>query len=1009
MKKIVALFCVLTFAFTGICTGIKAEAKTETKTESKDEKKEEIRDSNKEKTDKLPNDKINENKITKNLETKELNIPKKETKENKVAQLQEGTAVGYTNFTLSKGKTVELINTTQKTITIKFGVNTTVGGVKPGVDYIDYSYNGEIYSLNHNYHYDINVSTNHTIKFSAGSDTDVNLQIADDYYNLLNQKDSFTPVFYEYTMEKDKGYELTNNTNRRITIAKDPNSNVKYDYVYYDKGSNVDSLYTNSSESKIDINSGYLKKITVKPSDTSNFLRIYIPYENKDMIKEVDTPAITVRTISLNKGYELTNPTNGKTKILTNASSSSGNKYDFVDYDVQGNVSKSEIDEMSSLYLEKGHKTRVTLSSGYNCAIAMPSEIEFREVADPAVYRFTISNNLNYEINNISSLNPTGKDFTIYTDNSYSNKYEYVDYNSAGEISNQSIEKYGDFSMAFGYKRRISLEKGSPITFYLPYEYRNTIQKTDKPAFSAYTLTKDKSIEINNNTNIPVKILNDSNYNNNFAYIDYDLSGKISAQAINFDSLLTVENQHDTIVDLYKGAVTLYIAYEYKDLVKEADQKAFNKMTITQNASLEIKNGLEEQLKILNTSDYNTLYNHIDYDSNGNISKITRDQDGTFSIDSKNIKRLSSCDNQTIFVYLPNKKEIETKIIGNPVFYEQNLGESKNYEIDNINNSKTFLSLIKDTTYNSTYSKSTYDCLSFDNTNKITDVQRDISENNNVSSYTKKRISTNKGKGLKIYIPYEYASRFKEVSIPVFYQFNLEKDKSYEITNNNLSAIDVPIYNTSASNASKYNYLRTYGTGEVDKYTANTYGLMHAFLGKTEKINIAQGDSLTLYIPYELKDIIKETNNLYYSKKIYKGDKFVVKNNYNHTIYLTTCGSDDNSYNASIFDSNMNKETYISLSNTRNVKLDPNETIIIYNTDTAEINVDVQYEAMGFDSKFTNEDLNKDGKVDLVDLAIISSSYNVTYKDKDWKSTSDLNYDGVVDIYDIVMISKKIN
>lgn len=54
------------------------------------------------------------------------------------------------------------------------------------------------------------------------------------------------------------------------------------------------------------------------------------------------------------------------------------------------------------------------------------------------------------------------------------------------------------------------------------------------------------------------------------------------------------------------------------------------------------------------------------------------------------------------------------------------------------------------------------------------------------------------------------------------------------------------------------------------------------------------------------------------------------------------------------------------------------------------------------------EDVNKDGNIDILDVALIASKYNIKNEHAEWNSNYDLNSDNIIDIYDIVIISKKI-
>lgn len=54
------------------------------------------------------------------------------------------------------------------------------------------------------------------------------------------------------------------------------------------------------------------------------------------------------------------------------------------------------------------------------------------------------------------------------------------------------------------------------------------------------------------------------------------------------------------------------------------------------------------------------------------------------------------------------------------------------------------------------------------------------------------------------------------------------------------------------------------------------------------------------------------------------------------------------------------------------------------------------------------EDINKDNKIDIQDLATVASGYNKSSGQAGWNSACDLNKDGVIDLYDLTMIAKKL-
>lgn len=58
---------------------------------------------------------------------------------------------------------------------------------------------------------------------------------------------------------------------------------------------------------------------------------------------------------------------------------------------------------------------------------------------------------------------------------------------------------------------------------------------------------------------------------------------------------------------------------------------------------------------------------------------------------------------------------------------------------------------------------------------------------------------------------------------------------------------------------------------------------------------------------------------------------------------------------------------------------------------------------------FRIEDVNRDGIVDLVDFALVSSEYNKTSEIMGFSKSLDFNNDGIIDIFDLVIISKNLN
>ncbi|MGL4107395.1 dockerin type I domain-containing protein [Clostridium sp. LP20] len=54
------------------------------------------------------------------------------------------------------------------------------------------------------------------------------------------------------------------------------------------------------------------------------------------------------------------------------------------------------------------------------------------------------------------------------------------------------------------------------------------------------------------------------------------------------------------------------------------------------------------------------------------------------------------------------------------------------------------------------------------------------------------------------------------------------------------------------------------------------------------------------------------------------------------------------------------------------------------------------------------EDINQDGVVDMLDIALLSENYNKTNNESGWNIKLDINNDGIIDIYDLVLVARKL-
>ena len=60
------------------------------------------------------------------------------------------------------------------------------------------------------------------------------------------------------------------------------------------------------------------------------------------------------------------------------------------------------------------------------------------------------------------------------------------------------------------------------------------------------------------------------------------------------------------------------------------------------------------------------------------------------------------------------------------------------------------------------------------------------------------------------------------------------------------------------------------------------------------------------------------------------------------------------------------------------------------------------------DTDYMKSDINGDGKVDILDISMIATLYNLKSSDPKWNSKMDINSDNIIDIYDLIVVSKNI-
>jgi hypothetical protein len=100
---------------------------------------------------------------------------------------------------------------------------------------------------------------------------------------------------------------------------------------------------------------------------------------------------------------------------------------------------------------------------------------------------------------------------------------------------------------------------------------------------------------------------------------------------------------------------------------------------------------------------------------------------------------------------------------------------------------------------------------------------------------------------------------------------------------------------------------------------------------------------------------------------------------------------------------------YLQLSQDyENKKIQPSEVVKVTQSLKVSASVagvtDFSFNIIVAGSKYLLGDLNKDGKVDILDAVIALVAYKSTLEKPNWNPDADLNNDGTVDLYDIVLL-----
>lgn len=96
--------------------------------------------------------------------------------------------------------------------------------------------------------------------------------------------------------------------------------------------------------------------------------------------------------------------------------------------------------------------------------------------------------------------------------------------------------------------------------------------------------------------------------------------------------------------------------------------------------------------------------------------------------------------------------------------------------------------------------------------------------------------------------------------------------------------------------------------------------------------------------------------------------------------------------------------------NTENLNFDENVKMLYINIlGDYESNIGNNYDYVVFEYNGPTLDFNKDGRIDVLDLEILSQFYGMSSSDYNFDKNKDLNDDGTINVYDLIKLARNIN
>ncbi|MBU3133136.1 hypothetical protein KPL40_11810, partial [Clostridium gasigenes] len=502
----------------------------------------------------------------------------------------------------------------------------------------------------------ININVGDKMRVNLSRGNSVELYIPYEYKDMYKEvKES---AFHKVTMEKGKNYEFKNTFDKKIqliTTANYPYNEERYDVIQYNSSGDIYSA-KNDKDKEINLNVGDKMRVNLS---RGNSVELYIPYEYKDMYKEVKEPAFHKVTMEKGKNYEFKNSFDKKIQLITTANYPyNEERYDVIQYKIDGDIDSINKDKDGEINLNVGDKMRVNLSRGNSVGLYIPYEYKdmYKEVKEPVFHELTMEKGKNYEFKNSSN-----KNIEVLTSAGSSNnegKYDLLKFDSSGNIKSNFKNEYSEIGVNVGEKIRINISIGNNIKLYVPYEYKDMYKEVKEPVFHELTIEKGKNYEFNNSYSKEIELItsaNNSSSENRYDIIKYNKSGERYSGYNNKYGSIDLNSGDKMRINLSNGNnIKLYIPYDYKDMYKEVKEPVFYELNIKPGESFIFKNNLNTKTEILSNADYYTgRYNFDRYSSDGTSTSSLSNGTGSISLGAGEMVDIKLSRETEVKFYLP--------------------------------------------------------------------------------------------------------------------------------------------------------------------------------------------------------------------------------------------------------------------------------------------------------------------------------------------------------------------